>query len=101
MLKNKFLTILVTGLSERFALWENNGNDEILERGDVEETGVLEVLDVVFVLFSFSVVVVRNINVQWQVAGTGWGQSFVRKQLNIWSQQHCCDVILLWLRLIS
>lgn len=44
-----FLTILVGGLPERLALRENDGNNEILEAGDIEEAGVLKVLDVVVV----------------------------------------------------
>lgn len=40
-------TIFVARLSERFPLGENNGNDKILEAGNVEEAGVLKVLNVV------------------------------------------------------
>lgn len=74
VLAGRFLTILVTRLSERFALWENYGYNEILEGGDIEEAGVLEVLDVVLIFFCF--VVVRNVNGQWQVADTKCGVGF-------------------------
>lgn len=40
------LTVLVAGLSEGFSLGENDGHDQILEGGDVEEAGVLVVSDV-------------------------------------------------------
>lgn len=56
-----FLTILVGGLPERLALRENDGNNEILEAGDIEEAGVLKVLDVVVV--HLCVVVVRRVDV--------------------------------------
>lgn len=49
--REKFLTILIARLPERFAFGENNSNNEILEGRDVEEAGVLIVLDVVLVLF--------------------------------------------------
>lgn len=67
---SKFLTILVARLPERFALWENNGNNEILEAGDIEEAGVLKVLDVVVV--NLRVIVVRHIDVWRPVAHTEW-----------------------------
>lgn len=44
-----FLTIFVARLSERFPLRENNGDNKILEAGDVEDAGVLKVLNVVVV----------------------------------------------------
>lgn len=56
-----FLTILVGGLPERLALRENDGNNEILEAGDIEEAGVLKVLDVVVV--HLRVIVVRRVDV--------------------------------------
>lgn len=56
MLGRGFLTILVARLPERFAFGENNGNNEILEGGDVEEAGVLVVLDIVVVQFCVVVV---------------------------------------------
>lgn len=65
----KFLTVLVAGLPERSPLWEHNGNNEILEAGDVEETGVLKVPNVVFV--HLRLIVVRFIHVWWPVANTG------------------------------
>lgn len=42
-------TIFVAGLPEGLSLGENDCNDEILEGGDIEEAGVLKVLDVVLV----------------------------------------------------
>jgi hypothetical protein len=44
------LTVFVTGLSEGLPLGEDDGHDEVLEGGDVEQGGVLVVLDVVVVL---------------------------------------------------
>lgn len=64
----KFLTILVAGLAERFPLGEHNGNDEILEAGDVEEAGVLKVHDVVLV--HLRVIVVGFVEVWRPVAHT-------------------------------
>lgn len=66
---SKFLTILIARLPERFALGENNSNNEILEGGDIEEAGVLIVLNVVVVLFC--VVFKDDLNVRREVAGTG------------------------------
>lgn len=43
-------TIFVARLPERFPLGENNSDDKILEAGNVEEAGVLKVLNVVFFL---------------------------------------------------
>ncbi len=40
------LTVLVAGLSEGFPLGENDGHSQILKGGDIEEGGVLIVLDV-------------------------------------------------------
>ena len=56
-----FLTVLVARLPERFALGEDDGDDEILEGRHVEEAGVLEVLDVVVV--HFCLVVVGHVDV--------------------------------------
>lgn len=39
------LTVLVAGLAERFSFGENNGNNEVLKRGDVEERGIHVVRD--------------------------------------------------------
>lgn len=72
----KVLTVLVAGLPERFPLREHNGNDEILEAGDVEEAGVLKVHDVVLV--HLCVIVVGFVEVQRPVAHT-WGG--ISKQL--------------------
>ena len=44
------LTVLVAGLSEGLSLGEDDGNSQILEGGDVEEGGVLVVLDVFVVV---------------------------------------------------
>lgn len=44
------LTVLVAGLSEWLSLGEDDGNSQILEGGDVEEGGVLVVLDVFVVV---------------------------------------------------
>ena len=71
----KSLTVLVAGLSERFALGENNGNNEILEAGDIEEAGVLKILDIVVV--HFRLIVVRHIQVCCVVADAGWEQTFI------------------------
>lgn len=40
------LTVLVAGLSKGLSFGENDGNSQILEGGDIEEAGVLIVLDV-------------------------------------------------------
>lgn len=72
-----FLTILVGGLPERLALRENDGNNEILEAGDIEEAGVLKVLDVVVV--HLRVIVVRRVDVGWLVADTGWEESLIQE----------------------
>lgn len=40
------LTVLVAWLPEGFSFGENDGNNQILKRRDVEETGVLVVFDV-------------------------------------------------------
>ena len=69
------LTILVARLPERFSLWENDGNNEILEAGDIEEAGVLKVLDVVVV--NLSVVEIRHVHVRWPVADTWWEESSI------------------------
>lgn len=71
----KFLTVLVAGLPERFPLGEHNGNDEILEAGDVEEAGVLKVHDVVLV--HLRAIVVGFVEVRGPVAHA-WGRE--RKQ---------------------
>ena len=44
------LTVLVAGLPEGLSLGEDDGNSQILEGGDVEEGGVLVVLDVFVVV---------------------------------------------------
>lgn len=72
-----FLTVLVAGLPERFPLGEDDGNDEVLEAGDVEEAGVLKVHDVVLV--RLRLVVVGFVEVRRPVAHTGGG---IRKQLD-------------------
>lgn len=69
VLRRKFLTVLVARLPERFALGENNGNNEVLEGGDIEEAGVLIVLDVMVI--DFCVVEVGYINVGCEVADAG------------------------------
>lgn len=43
------LTVFITGLTEWFAFGKNNGNNEVLKAGDVEQGSVLVVLDVVFI----------------------------------------------------
>lgn len=50
-LKNFILTVLVAGLAERFSFGENNGNNEVLKRGDEEECGIHIIHDI-FVFFS-------------------------------------------------
>lgn len=74
----KFLTVLVTGLPERLPLGEHNGNDEILEAGDVEEAGVLKVHDVVLV--HLCVIVVGFVVVRRPVAHA-WGGKY--RQLDV------------------
>ena len=43
------LTVFVAGLSERLPFRVNNGHHQVLERGDVEQGGVLVVPDVLVV----------------------------------------------------
>lgn len=88
LIGSRFLTILVARLPEGFALWENDGNNEILEGGDIKEAGVLVVLDVVVV--NFSVVVAKHVNMWWVVAGTG------REGRSIWEQSN--NTFRLWLK---
>ncbi len=38
--KKFILTVLVAGLAERLSFGENNGNNEVLKRGDEEECGI-------------------------------------------------------------
>lgn len=71
------LTVLVAGLPEGLSLGEDDGNSQILEGGDVEEGGVLVVLDVF--------VVVRGRYVQAEagagnITGTTGGE---RKELKV------------------
>lgn len=67
--RSERLTVLVAGLSEGFAFGENDGDSQILERGDVEQAGVLVVQDVMFV--HFCAVFVRQIQVRRLVTGAG------------------------------
>lgn len=78
----KFLTVLVAGLPEWFPLGEHNGNNEILEAGDVEEAGVLKVHDVVLV--HLCVIVVRFVEVRSSVTNaTGRQRKYRVKFFNV------------------
>lgn len=46
--KRFILTVLVAGLAKRFSFGENNGNNEVLKRGDEEECGIHIVHDIFF-----------------------------------------------------
>lgn len=49
--KRFILTVLVAGLTERFSFGENNGDNEVLKRGDEEECGIHIAHDCFFSLF--------------------------------------------------
>ena len=66
-------TVLVAGLSERLPLGENDGHGQILEGGDVEEGGVLVVLDVFVVVRARHIHALRGTGVG-NVAGTAGGE---------------------------
>lgn len=51
--------VLVAGLSEWFSLGEDDGHSQVLEGGDVEEGGVLVVLDVFVVVCTCYILAVR------------------------------------------
>lgn len=67
------LTVFVAWLSEGLPLGEDDGHDEVLEGGDVEQGGVLVVLDVVVVLRG--VVFRGEVGMGGRVAGTGRGEN--------------------------
>ena len=63
------LTVLIARLSEGLPLGEDDGHDEVLERGDVEECSVLVVLDVVVVQLGL-IKLPRDVARRGLVAGT-------------------------------
>lgn len=73
-LQRTTLTALVAGLSEGLPLGENDGHGQILEGRDVEEGGVLVVLDVLVV--NIGLIARRTGN----VAGTSRGEGGVMER---------------------
>lgn len=82
------LTVLVAWLSEGFSFGENNGNSQILERWDVEETGVLVVSDVFGVVSACCVLALGEIGAG-HITGT-WRQREVI-QVNLRTCITWCD----------
>lgn len=76
-LRRPGLTVLVARLPEGFAFGENDGDNEILEGGDVEETGVLKVLDVVII--HFCCVDSGHVQVIRVIADAGSGQKYIKQ----------------------
>lgn len=76
-LRRQVLTVLVARLPEGFSFGENDGDNEILEGGDIEETGVLKVLDVVFI--HFCVVEFGHVQVIRVIADAGSGEKYIKQ----------------------